>query len=307
MAENSGNNGRWNAIGMIIKPFLVYYAIYFITSIMLTCLVISVSQKAGGPLEQFCTEQEATVRAVIGGLAMLSGILPLFSTFRRGICNHNNRNDNISNLKKEKDSGHKKDDIGQKQPLLNRWGARAFLQNAFVTITLAISSSVALNILLMLLRLTEASETYDQVSAHQYGVIMPVGLFLYGVVSPFAEEVVFRGVIYNRAKTCFSSVTAPMILSSLLFGVYHGNIVQMLYGFLMGMLIAFVYEKCGRFVYAFLFHAAANAAVYVITGSPFLYGIFMTPSAGLILAGISAVLLGFMSVGGSGRKENENP
>lgn len=281
MAENSGNNGRWNAIGMIIKPFLVYYAIYFITSIMLTCLVISVSQKAGGPLEQFCTEQEATVRAVIGGLAMLSGILPLFSTFRRGICNHNNRNDNISNLKKEK--------------------------NAFVTITLAISSSVALNILLMLLRLTEASETYDQVSAHQYGVIMPVGLFLYGVVSPFAEEVVFRGVIYNRAKTCFSSVTAPMILSSLLFGVYHGNIVQMLYGFLMGMLIAFVYEKCGRFVYAFLFHAAANAAVYVITGSPFLYGIFMTPSAGLILAGISAVLLGFMSVGGSGRKENENP
>lgn len=212
---------------------------------------------------------------------MLSGILPLFSTFRRGICNHNNRNDNISNLKKEK--------------------------NAFVTITLAISSSVALNILLMLLRLTEASETYDQVSAHQYGVIMPVGLFLYGVVSPFAEEVVFRGVIYNRAKTCFSSVTAPMILSSLLFGVYHGNIVQMLYGFLMGMLIAFVYEKCGRFVYAFLFHAAANAAVYVITGSPFLYGIFMTPSAGLILAGISAVLLGFMSVGGSGRKENENP
>ncbi len=281
MAENSGNNGRWNAIGMIIKPFLVYCAIYFITSIMLTCLVISVSQKAGGPLEQFCTEQEATVRAVIGGLAMLSGILPLFSTFRRGICNHNNRNDNISNLKKEK--------------------------NAFVTITLAISSSVALNILLMLLRLTEASETYDQVSAHQYGVIMPVGLFLYGVVSPFAEEVVFRGVIYNRAKTCFSSVTAPMILSSLLFGVYHGNIVQMLYGFLMGMLIAFVYEKCGRFVYAFLFHAAANAAVYVITGSPFLYGIFMTPSAGLILAGISAVLLGFMSVGGSGRKENENP
>lgn len=212
---------------------------------------------------------------------MLSGILPLFSTFRRGICNHNNRNDNISNLKKEK--------------------------NAFVTITLAISSSVALNILLMLLRLTEASETYDQVSAHQYGVIMPVGLFLYGVVSPFAEEVVFRGVIYNRAKTCFSSVTAPMILSSLLFGVYHGNIVQMLYGFLMGMLIAFVYEKCGRFVYAFLFHAAANAAVYVITGSPFLYGIFMTPSAGLILAGISAVLLGFMNVGGSGRKENENP
>lgn len=281
MAENSGNNGRWNAIGMIIKPFLVYYAIYFITSIMLTYLVISVSQKAGGPLEQFCTEQEATVRAVIGGLAMLSGILPLFSTFRRGICNHNNRNDNISNLKKEK--------------------------NAFVTITLAISSSVAMNILLMLLRLTEASETYDQVSAHQYGVIMPVGLFLYGVVSPFAEEVVFRGVIYNRAKTCFSSVTAPMILSSLLFGVYHGNIVQMLYGFLMGMLIAFVYEKCGRFVYAFLFHAAANAAVYVITGSPFLYGIFMTPSAGLILAGISAVLLGFMSVGGSGRKENENP
>ena len=89
-------------------------------------------------------------------------------------------------------------------------------------------------------------------------------------------------------------VIVSMILSSFLFGMYHGNMVQALYGFCMGMLIAYTYEKFGNFFYAFLFHAAANIAVYSITGNQRLYEMIIKPYAGIILAGIAIVLLVFM-------------
>ncbi|MDE5597487.1 MAG: CPBP family intramembrane metalloprotease, partial [Lachnospiraceae bacterium] len=108
-----------------------------------------------------------------------------------------------------------------------------------------------------------------------------------------AEEVVFRCVIYNRMKK-HMPVIAAMILSALLFGIYHGNAVQALYGFCMGMLIVYTYERFGYFFYAFLFHAAANIAVYTITGNQRLYEMIIKPYVGIVLVCIAIVLLMFM-------------
>ncbi len=273
------------AIGMIVKPFVVYYVINFITIVLLTYLVDICIRFVGGAWD---IEYQPTVSAVIGGLAMVSGILPLWSAFRKEVCNNNDCNNNKCNNKYKNNVRDNNKKISFKKSLL--------------TITLAFSSSVSLNILFISLHLTESSETYNQVAAHQYGVILPVGLVLYGIVSPLAEEIVFRGIIYNRMKNIWMNfqdkhrgpVIVPMLLSSLLFGIYHGNIVQMLYGFLMGMLIAYVYEKCGHFLYAFLFHAAANSTIYVMTGNIFLYERFMKPYIGLVLAGITVLVLYFL-------------
>lgn len=302
MAErgvNTGKNESLKAIEMVLKPFLIYYMINFVTAVILTFLVTTVIRETGGVWRGLFVEQEATVNAVIGGVSMLSGILPLFSAFRKEIYENNKCNENGNNTRNNN---------------------RRF----FTAIALAFTSSIAINILFIALHLTENSEAYGRVAEHQYGVIFPVGLFLYGVISPFAEEVVFRGIIYNRLKKFFreysfgkpasgksssgadfSPAAAPILLSALLFGMYHGNIVQMLYGFLMGILIAYTYEKCGRFLYAFLFHAVANAAVYVITGSPVLYERFITPCNGIILAAISGVLLLFLKGGCSFRRSGK--
>ena len=102
-------------------------------------------------------------------------------------------------------------------------------------------------------------------------------------------------------KKIFSTALS-LVLSALLFGFYHGNIVQASYGFLMGMLIAYTYEKCGGFLYAFLFHAAANLSVYVITGNLILYERLITWQNGILLAGISILLLFFLHRNGSIRR-----
>ena len=80
--ENIRHSENLGTVGMILQPFLIYYIIRFITVIMLTYLVTITVQKAGGAVEALFTEQEATVNAIIGGIAMLAGILPLLLDFR---------------------------------------------------------------------------------------------------------------------------------------------------------------------------------------------------------------------------------
>jgi len=56
-----------------------------------------------------------------------------------------------------------------------------------------------------------------------------------------------------------------LVVSSLFFGCYHGNLVQAVYGSLLGLLIAYTYEKYKSFAAPVLFHAAANVSVFAMT------------------------------------------
>ena len=109
----------------------------------------------------------------------------------------------------------------------------------------------------------ERSESYQRVAQNQYDVIVWVGLLLYGVVSPFVEEVIFRGFLYGRMRVYMPKVVA-VLLSAVLFGVYHGNVVQGIYGFVMGVLYTLVYEKYKNFYLAVFMHSITNLVAYFI-------------------------------------------
>ncbi len=257
--------------GEIIIPFVIYYITYLLSYIALTIVVIKIMQ-----LDRYIFGHETTTRAILGVISMLIGILPLISSLRRELDGRQKQDIHVGNTTDLKNIKVIKD-----IPLY---------KSVLITITLAITSSVAINILFIRLHLTENSETYSRVAEHQYGVSLITGLILYGIISPLAEEAVFRGIIYNRIRrNC--SITAAVFLSALLFGLYHGNIVQGAYGFLMGILIACTYERYGRFFHAFLFHASANTAVYIITSSEAISHIIINPHICLIFILISALLL----------------
>ena len=66
-----------------------------------------------------------------------------------------------------------------------------------------------------------------------------------------------------------------MLVTSLLFGLYHMNPIQGIYGFIMGLLMVYLYEYFGSFLWPVLVHMLANSIVYLlrytdITGT-FLY------------------------------------
>jgi len=77
------------------------------------------------------------------------------------------------------------------------------------------------------------------------------------------EELVFRGIVFRFLKRQMETLAAA-IGAALLFGGFHGNIVQMIYGSLMGIVLAICYEKYGKLGAPVLVHSAANIAVYTV-------------------------------------------
>lgn len=86
-----------------------------------------------------------------------------------------------------------------------------------------------------------------------------------GIVIPIAEELIFRGLIYNRLKDYISSVQTAMIASAIIFGFYHGNFIQAIYGAVMGLMLAFVYEKYQIIAAPVICHICANMISVVLS------------------------------------------
>ena len=144
---------------------------------------------------------------------------------------------------------------------------------------LCVSSALGLNLLLALTGLVTLSGSFQETAATQAAVPVGIGIVLYGVAAPFSEEVLFRGIFYRKTREAFGGegageVTeqartvrarrAAAVVSALMFGIYHGNLVQGIYAFLIGLLLCLVYERTGRLPAAVLFHGAGNLAVYLL-------------------------------------------
>ena len=84
------------------------------------------------------------------------------------------------------------------------------------------------------------------------------------VCAPLVEELLFRGLVHRRLRKVFN-VAPAMIVSSLLFGIIHGNVIQGIYAFLIGMICAYVYEKFKTIWAPIILHASANTLAIVST------------------------------------------
>ena len=128
----------------------------------------------------------------------------------------------------------------------------------------AFGACIGLNGLISGLGLVEVDEAYQEVSEVLYSASLPVQLLGTAVIVPLCEELVFRGLIYNRLKE-YMSMSMAMITASLVFGLYHGNMVQILYAFPMSCMMIYAYEKYHSFLAPCLFHMVANGMSVLIT------------------------------------------
>jgi membrane protease YdiL (CAAX protease family) len=87
-----------------------------------------------------------------------------------------------------------------------------------------------------------------------------VGLQIVSVVmmAPIAEELLFRGILFNTIKHA-SYPLAGMFASAALFALVHGSVALMLPLFVMGFALAWVYEKSGSIIAPIVMHATFNA------------------------------------------------
>lgn len=122
---------------------------------------------------------------------------------------------------------------------------------------------VASGVLQLVLQLfPETSRKYSELISQMVDMT-PQTILIIVVVSPIIEELIFRGAVLSIANKITPFYIAN-IIQALLFGVYHGNIVQGVYAFLLGLLIGYLKRKYGKLIYTILFHMSLNlAGVYL--------------------------------------------
>ena len=81
-------------------------------------------------------------------------------------------------------------------------------------------------------------------------------LFVMVLLAPALEEWIFRKLLVDRTIR-YGEGTA-IFLSGLMFGLFHGNLNQFVYTFLVGAFWAFIYVKTGRLRYTIYLHMALN-------------------------------------------------
>ena len=79
------------------------------------------------------------------------------------------------------------------------------------------------------------------------------------VASPLLEEFFFRGVLYVRFKEVIG-VRGAMVATALGFGLYHANLSQGIYGFFMGLFLAWCMERFQTVKAPIAVHIASNLA-----------------------------------------------
>ena len=77
------------------------------------------------------------------------------------------------------------------------------------------------------------------------------------LMAPVLEEIVFRGLVYTRLKKGMPAIVAA-VLSSLLFGIMHGTIIWVIYAFVLGMVMTWVFERYQSLAANILFHFVFN-------------------------------------------------
>ncbi|EOU1218525.1 CPBP family intramembrane metalloprotease [Clostridium perfringens] len=74
---------------------------------------------------------------------------------------------------------------------------------------------------------------------------------------PVVEELLFRGLIFNEIDKIKGGAT-PIILSGLLFGLFHREPVQVVYSSILGIILGFVYSKTRSLPLVIFMHMLNN-------------------------------------------------
>lgn len=103
---------------------------------------------------------------------------------------------------------------------------------------------------------TQASEALDDGSLFSYilgGVIM----------APLVEEIIFRGILAKRFGKCMPSIFAA-ILSAVVFGVCHGDLVWAIYAGSLGIILGVIFARFDSIIPCICVHFAFNGVSAIL-------------------------------------------
>jgi membrane protease YdiL (CAAX protease family) len=150
-------------------------------------------------------------------------------------------------------------DLGYTVPE-RRWAMRG-LAFGFLSPPLAVTVGLLLRPVFQI----ETSTSLQQFFNADFNVVHAVTLLLYGgFLVPIAEELVFRGLLFRWLRQRFEFWPAAFI-SSAAFGLAHLRADQVIVAGLLGLPLAWLYEKSRSLAPAILMHQTYNSLLLMLT------------------------------------------
>lgn len=138
------------------------------------------------------------------------------------------------------------------------------LKNIVAMLVLSVTVAVGLNCLLLIVNLAQYSERYQEAAMTLWAPPIWQQMLYSVILIPVVEEVIFRRIVFCVLRK-WVGFSWAMLVSAVLFGVYHGNLVQFVYAGFCGMLLAYLYEKYDTILAPILSHMAMNAVAVILT------------------------------------------
>ncbi len=133
-----------------------------------------------------------------------------------------------------------------------------------LVVIVGISACIFLNLMIGMMDIaqidTEGADTLEKLYQGNMLLNVIVGVF----VIPTTEELLFRGILYKRMRT-FMLPKVAIVANGILFGLFHGNLLQFIFSCAIGMLLAYVYEKSRNCWLPIILHASSNGISYLVT------------------------------------------
>lgn len=252
-----------------VLPMLMFVVIREILGSLLAILQAVLLQQADAGVLAFVSVHDADLRALSGAISM-AGAFALTLWNARGEVNLQSGCSGEL-LRSACGDGSPRGACGDRMPQGARGEAmsgerlRARGDQLIAAAAGILAASVFLNLFLAGVGAVHADAAAADASAQAGRVSLPLGILIYGVLSPLAEETVFRGITLQRlyllchekksGKTAFLLAAG---LSSLLFGIYHGSLVQGLYAAAMGFLFCLFLALGGNLFSLIILHGGAN-------------------------------------------------
>ncbi|NLM97675.1 MAG: CPBP family intramembrane metalloprotease [Halanaerobiaceae bacterium] len=82
-------------------------------------------------------------------------------------------------------------------------------------------------------------------------------LVMTGIFGPITEEIIYRGIIFRGLRGRYKQGTA-LIISALIFAIFHGSPAQIINSFFAGIILGFVFVKTGSLIIPISMHCINN-------------------------------------------------
>lgn len=128
----------------------------------------------------------------------------------------------------------------------------AFIMSYSLVYIMGIVSSITTSII----GIFKQSEVQNTVLDMAMGMSPALTFVIMVIAAPIMEEYIFRKLLIDRASKYGEALA--ILLSGAMFGLFHGNLNQFLFTFVMGCFYGFIYLRTRNIIYTILLHMVNN-------------------------------------------------